>query len=307
MSASQTVRKHAIAPPRPLSRAEKLFILSILGPVLLHFLFFTITPVTFSLILSFTEWQLLGDPKFIGLANYRELLADRTFWVAMKNTFVFAAMYVPPMLALSLGLAVFINRPGFAPQFFRTIYFLPVVTSFVVFALIFKWIFSAEPTSLANQFMKLFGLNSQSWLANEYQALPLLAFLGILKGVAWNMVYFIAGLQGIPDTFYEAAKIDGANRWQVFRNVTLPLLRPTIYFVSVLTTIGAFQVFDSAFLLTQGGPNRATTTIVYYIYEAGFEQFRMGYASASAYVLLALVFAVTWVQKRYLGKPADWY
>lgn len=307
MSASETVRKQVIAPPRPLSRAEKLFILSILGPALLHFLFFTITPVTFSLILSFTEWQLLGDPKFIGVANYRELLADRAFWVAMKNTFVFAVMYVPPMLALSLGLAVLINRPGMAPRFFRTIYFLPVVTSFVVFALIFKWIFSAEPTSLANQFVKLLGLKSQSWLANEYQALPLLAFLGILKGVAWNMVYFIAGLQGIPDTFYEAAKIDGANRWQVFRNVTLPLLRPTIYFVSVLTTIGAFQVFDSAFLLTQGGPNRATTTIVYYIYEAGFEQFRMGYASASAYVLLALVFVVTWVQKRYLGKPADWY
>jgi ABC-type sugar transport system permease subunit len=121
------------------------------------------------------------------------------------------------------------------------------------------------------------------------------------------MIYFIAGLQGIPDTFYEAARIDGANRRQVFRNVTLPLLRPTLYFVSVLTTIGAFQVFDSAFLLTQGGPNRATTTIVYFVYQAGFEQFRMGYASASAYVLLVLVFVVTYIQKRWLGKPADWY
>ncbi|PKO18151.1 sugar ABC transporter permease [candidate division BRC1 bacterium HGW-BRC1-1] len=308
MSASAPVtKKPVIAAPRPMSRAEKIFILSVLGPALIHFTIFTITPVTLSLILSFSEWQLLGTPQFVGLKNYIELFHDETFRIGMKNTFLYVLMYVPPMLIVPLGLAMLINRPGIMPQVFRSIYFLPVVTSFVVFALIFKWIFSAEPTSLANQFMHLLGLPAQSWLANENQALPLLAFLGILKGAAWNMIYFIAGLQGIPDTFYEAARIDGANRRQVFRNVTLPLLRPTLYFVSVLTTIGAFQVFDSAFLLTQGGPNRATTTIVYFVYQAGFEQFRMGYASASAYVLLVLVFVVTYIQKRWLGKPADWY
>jgi multiple sugar transport system permease protein len=292
---------------RRLNRSEKRFIGIVLGLAVVHFAFFTVVPVLFSFILSFTDWQMLGTPRFLGLRNYVELASDPIFRIALKNTFLFAIYYVPPMLALSLGLAMFVNQPTRGAGFFKTVYFLPVVTSFVVFALIFRWIFGAEPTSLSNMLVRAVGGAPQSWLQNQHQALPLLAVLGILKGVAWNMVYFLAGLQGIPDVFYEAAKVDGAGRWVTFRRVTLPLLRPTLYFVSVLTTIGAFQVFDSAYLLTQGGPAHATTTIVYFIYTAGFENFRMGYASASAYVLLALVLVMTWIQKRWLGAAADWY
>jgi multiple sugar transport system permease protein len=296
-----------ISTPMRLRRADKIFIASVLVPVFAHFLFFFAGPVVLSFVTSFTSWAIKGAPRFVGVANYERLLHDATFHRALLNTFLFTLYFVPPMLATSLGLALLVNAQSRAAAVFKTLYFLPVVTSFVVFALIFGWIFQAGPNSLANKFIGIFHIPAQSWLQNEHQSLPLLALLGILKGAGWNMVYFIGGLQAIPDTFYEAARVDGASRWVIFRRITLPLLRPTIYFVLVLTTIGAFQVFDSAYVLTAGGPALSTTTIVYFIYEAGFESFQMGYASASAYVLLALVVLVTWLQKRYLGAAADWY
>lgn len=297
----------SIRPHRKMDSAERRFLLIVIIPALLLFVAFTLLPVILSFIISFTQWELMGAPIFTGLRNYLELARDPIFRTALVNTILFAIMYVPPMIIVSLGLALLINRETKAAKFFRTVYFLPVVTSFVVFALIFEWIFKSEAVSLANSFMRLLGLPPQSWLQDKHQALPLLALLGILKGAAWNMIYFLAGLQGIPDVFYEAAAIDGAGRWKTFRNVTLPLLRPTTYFVVVLTTIGAFQVFDSAYLLTQGGPANSTTTIVYFIYQVGFESFRMGYASASAYVLLLIVLLISWVQNRFLGQEADWY
>jgi multiple sugar transport system permease protein len=290
-----------------MTSAERIFVAAIVVPALLHFFLFTALPVLSSFAISFTEWAILGDAKFIGLKNYTELARDDKFLECLRNTLLFTLYYVPPMLVFPLGLALLINQPTKAAQFFKSVYFLPVVTSFVVFALIFKWIFSADQLSFANIFVRKIGFRPQPWLQNEHLALPLLALLGLLKGAAWNMIYFLAGLQSIPDTFYEAAKVDGANRWKTFWNITLPLLRPTMFFVSVLTVIGGFQVFDSAYLLTQGGPGNSTTTIVYFIYQAGFENFRMGYASASAYVLLAMVLVVTYVQKRWLGRPADWY
>lgn len=290
-----------------MSTQEKWFIALTVGPALAHFCVFTLAPVLFSLLLSFYDWSVLSVPKAVGIANYVELFRDQIFIKSLLNTLVFTALYVPAMIIVSLGLAILVNRPTRAARFFRSVYFLPVVTSFVVFAVIFKWVFQADAASFANTLMKSVGLQPQSWLQDEHLALPMLALLGLLKGTAWNMVYFLAGLQGIPDTFYEAARVDGAGRSATFRKITLPLLRPTMFFVLVLTTIGAFQVFDSAYLLTKGGPAYATTTIVYYVYSAGFESFRMGYASAAAYVLLAMVLVVTWVQKRYLGAAADWY
>lgn len=292
---------------KKMDRSEKIFLLSVLLPALAIFLTFTFLPVLMSLVLSFTQWQLMGMPEFVGLRNYLELANDPIFRKALVNTLIFVVLFVPPMIVVSLGLAILVDRETRGAKFFRTVYFLPVVTSFVVFALIFEWIFQGDSASLANTIIGWFGIPPQAWLQDENQALPLLALLGILKGVAWNMVYFLAGLKGIPDVFYEAAAVDGAGRWKTFRNVTLPLLRPTMYFVVVLTTIGAFQVFDSAYLLTQGGPANATMTIVYFIYQAGFENFRMGYASSSAYVLLLIVLLISWLQNRYLGKSEDLY
>jgi len=296
-----------VARGRRLNRPEKLFIAAVLIPVLAHFLLFHALPVLFSFGLSFTNWRILKPPAWIGVQNYVRLMKDPIFWIALRNTFLFTAFFVPPMLAVPLALAVLVNRPTAMAKFYRIVYFLPVVTSFVVFCLIFEWIFQSGPNGLANVALGKLGLHSRTWLEDRHLALPLLAMLGVLKGAAWNMVYFLAGLQGIPDTLYEAAKVDGASPWRTFWRITLPLLRPTIFFVSVLTTIGAFQVFDSAYILTGGGPAYATTTIVYFIYTAGFESFQMGYASCSAYVLLLLILMVTWIQKRFLGKTADWY
>lgn len=272
-----------------------------------HFLVFHAAPLALSFVLSFSEWSIRGTPDWIGIANYLELFEDEDFRRALFNTALFTLFFVPPMLVVSLGLALLVNRQTRAAAIFKAAYFLPVVTSFVVFALIFAWIFQAGSNSMANQIMAVIGLPPQAWLQNPQQALPLLAVLGILKGAGWNMVYFLAGLQAIPDVYYEAARVDGSGRVHTFRRITLPLLRPTIYFVTVLATIGAFQVFESAYVITQGGPAGATTTLVYFIYTAGFESFRMGYASAAAYVLLLLVLVITWLQKRYLGAPADWY
>lgn len=292
---------------KKLSSTDRKFIITVMIPSVALFLAFTFIPVIMSFIISFSQWELMGTPRFIGLRNYMELVQDDVFRVSIVNTILFTLMYVPPMIAISLGLALLVNRETRGAKFFRTVYFLPVVTSFVVFALIFEWIFKGNANSLSNRMLSGLGIPPQAWLQDADQALPLLALLGILKGCAWNMVYFLAGLKGIPDVFYEAASIDGAGRWKTFRNVTLPLLRPTTYFVVVLTTIGAFQVFDSAYLLTQGGPANATNTIVYFIYQMGFENFRMGYASASAYALLLLVLLVSWTQNRFLGKETDWY
>jgi ABC-type sugar transport system permease subunit len=292
---------------RALSASDKWFIAITVLPALAHFGFFTFLPVLFSLALSFTHWTILGSPEFVGIANYIELYRDPHFLRSLINTIVFAIIYVPLMLGLPLMMALLVNRESRVARFFRGVYFLPVVTSFVVFAIIFKWIFQADSDSMANLIMRGLGLRSRAWLQDPQLALPLLAVLGVLKGAAWNMVYFLAGLQAIPDVLLEAARVDGAGRFSSFRRITLPLLKPTMFFVCVLTTIGAFQVFDSAYLLTRGGPAYATTTIVYYVYTQGFESFRMGYASASAYVLLLLVLAITFIQKRYLGDASDWY
>jgi multiple sugar transport system permease protein len=301
------MRSRSSALARRLTRTEKIFVACVVLPALVHFCVFTLFPLVASFVLSFTEWNVLGTPHGVGLRNYIDLLHNHVFHEALKRTFLFALFYVPPMMVLPLLMAVLVNQPVRAARFFKTLYFLPVVTSFVVFALIFKWTFQADAHSMANVGVRAVGLPPQRWLQDVQLALPLLALLGLLKGAAWNMVYFLAGLQSIPEAFYEAAHVDGAGAWRTFRKITLPLLRPTIYFVAVLTTIGAFQVFDSAYLLTQGGPGYATTTLVYFIYQAGFENFRMGYASASAYVLLVLVLLVTWIQKRWLGQTADWY
>jgi ABC-type sugar transport system permease subunit len=292
---------------RRLSVSEKIFVACVVIPALLHFTLFTVVPVVASFVISFTEWNVMGSPRAVGLQNYEALLHDKIFHIALGRTFLFALYYVPPMLVVPLLMAVLVSRPTRAARFFKSAYFLPVVTSFVVFALIFKWMFQADGSSMANVAMQAVHLPAQHWLQDARLALPLLALLGLLKGAAWNMVYFIAGLQSIPEPFYEAARVDGSSAWHTFRRITLPLLRPTMYFVAVLTTIGAFQVFDAAYLLTQGGPAYSTTTLVYFIYQRGFEDFHMGYASASAYVLLTLVLAVTWLQKTWLGKPADWY
>lgn len=276
-------------------------------PIMIHFTIFFIAPILFSFIITFFDWPIVGEPRFIGFENWQRLFHDTLAWKSLKNTLMFSVYYIIPTMALGLLIAVLIHAlKGKIQTFFKGVFFLPVVTSFVAVAGIWKWLFRGGNSGFINQFLGLLGIDPQLFLGDSHRALLVLAGLSIFKVVGSVMVYYFAGLQGIPNELYEASKIDGANKWHTFWHITFPLLLPVHFYVAVTTTIGSFQIFDSAFLLTSGGPNFATNTIVYYMYQEGFTNLRLGYASVLAYVVFFLVFLVSMVQKKYLGSNVEY-
>lgn len=280
-------------------RAAALFLL----PNVLGFLIFTIGPLISSLGFSLLEWNLLKPPLFLGLHNYLDLVRDAEFGRSLRATFYYLAGSVPLGLVASLALALALNQHIRGIRFFRTVYFVPVVSSMVAVALMWRWMYN--PTSgvlnfMLNQTFSWLGLplRAPDWLQSPVWAMPAIIIMSVWKGMGYNMVLFLAGLQGIPRHLYEAAEIDGATSSRRFWSITLPLLTPTTFFVLIMSVIGSFQVFEQAYIMTQGGPVRSTVTTVYYIYENGFEWHRMGYASAVAWALFAMILAVTLVQWR---------
>lgn len=272
----------------------------LLAPFVLSFMLLNIFNIALSFALSFASWPLGGRPTFVGVQNYRHLIQDSVFWRSMTNTILYAVMYVVPCIAISLGLALFLNvrRRGLA--FFRVLYYVPVITSAVINAIVWRWIYDPN-LGLANYYLRALSLPPQKWLVSKTLALPSIAVLSIWAAAGYNMVLYLAALQNIPVEYHEAAIVDGANVWQRFVYVTLPLLKPTTYFIAVLTTIGALQVFTPIQLLTRGGPFYATTTLVYHVYTNAFMFFRLGYASAVAYALCVLTVILSLIQRRYLG------
>lgn len=255
----------------------------------------TIGPIVASFVLSFTDWDLLGAPRFIGLRNFEKLFADKTFWRALQNTVVFTTVSVPLGMALSLGLAMALNRKLRGIGFYRTLFLLPLVASSVATALI--WGLMLDPiVGPVNYLLRQAGLPQPGWLGDTFWAMPSIIIMSIWKGFGFNVVIFLAGLQGIPDELYEAAQIDGAGRFARFRHITLPMLSPTTFFVLLIALIASFQVFDSTWVLTKGGPQDSTLTLVYYVYQTGFQQLRMGYASAISYVLFAMTLVIVGIQ-----------
>ena len=269
--------------------------LLLLLPSLLGVGIFTAIPVLSSFALSFARWNMLSPAKFVGLQNYLALFADPLFWKVMLNTFNYAIVEVLLEVPIALGLAVAMNQPGWLSKMFRTVYFLPVVTSMVAIALVWNWIYDPQ-YGLLNAALKTIGLQPMEWLFNPKTALPALILLGVWKNVGYSMVIFLAGLQTIPEELYEAASLDGANAWQKFRNITLPQMGPTLFFVSVMATITAFQVFDPIYIMTQGGPENSTSTAVYWLYQNAFEFFNVGRASAIAYMLFFVILTLTMIQ-----------
>ncbi|MEZ0370488.1 MAG: carbohydrate ABC transporter permease [Candidatus Sericytochromatia bacterium] len=267
----------------------------LLLPSLLGVGIFTAIPVLSSFALSFARWNMLSPAKFVGLQNYLALFADPLFWKVMLNTFNYAIVEVLLEVPIALGLAVAMNQPGWLSKMFRTVYFLPVVTSMVAIALVWNWIYDPQ-YGLLNAALKTIGLQPMEWLFNPKTALPALILLGVWKNVGYSMVIFLAGLQTIPEELYEAASLDGANAWQKFRNITLPQMGPTLFFVSVMATITAFQVFDPIYIMTQGGPENSTSTAVYWLYQNAFEFFNVGRASAIAYMLFFVILTLTMIQ-----------
>lgn len=276
-------------------RRDIFWALLLLLPSLLGVGIFTLIPVAASFGLSFFRWNLLSPPQWVGLQNYLELFRDPLFLTVMGNTAMYALAVVALEIPLALGLAVAMNRKGAFIAIFRTIYFLPVVTSMVAIALVWNWIYDPQ-FGLLNWGLKMLGFEPINWLFSTTWALPSLIVMGVWKNVGYSMVIFLAGLQSLPTDLYEAAELDGASDWEQFIHVTLPLLTPTIFFVLIMSTINAFQVFDSVYMMTQGGPAQSTNMAVYWLYQNSFEFFKVGRASAMAYVLFAVTLTLTLIQ-----------
>ncbi|MBT2758041.1 sugar ABC transporter permease [Mesobacillus foraminis] len=277
-----------------------------LTPILIHFAIFQLFPILFSFVLTFTNWPVIGEPQYIGMKNWLALFKDPLAWKAIWNTIVFSFYYIVPTMALGLILALLINMGKKGSGFFKGLFFLPVVTSFVVISGIWSWLFKGTEDGFMNMFLNLLGIEPQLFLSDSNQALIVLAGLSIFKVCGSTMIYYYAGLQSVPHELYEAAKIDGSSSWNTFWRITFPLLLPIHFYVAIITTIGSFQIFDSAFLLTSGGPSQSTTTIVYYLYQEGFTSLRLGYASVLAYVLFIIIFCISLVQRKYMGKEVSY-
>jgi multiple sugar transport system permease protein len=254
---------------------------------------------------SFTDFSLgnLVDPfsaRFIGLDNYARLFHDAKFLQAAFNTVYFVIAGVVFNVALGLAAAVALNRGiNRFRVVFRVGYYLPVVSSIVAIAVIWRFLFNAD-FGLVNGALHAVGIQGPDWLANPTLAMPVIIALGVWRNFGNAMIIFLAGLQGIPNDLYEAARIDGANRWQEFRSITLPMLRPTVLFLTVITTIGFLQLFEEPFVMTQGGPLNKTLSVSMYVYQQGFNFFHQGYASAMAYTLFVVIAAITLIQFRVL-------
>jgi ABC-type sugar transport system permease subunit len=269
-----------------------------LAPNIFGFLLFTALPVGAALVLAFFDWDLLLGAEFVGLDNFRELATeDDNFHDALRNTAYFAFASVPLSVVLGLATALLVNRAIRGVVVFRSIFLLPYVTITVALSLVWKWLYLPE-AGLINAALALVGIDGPNWLTSSAWAMPALIIMSVWKSFGYNMVLFLAGLQGVPQHLYDAAKVDGASGWQRFRDVTVPMLSPTTFFVVVISIIGSFQVFDQALVMTNGGPGTATTTLVLYIYQVGFQSFHMGYAAAVAWVLFAVVFVFTLIQFR---------
>ncbi len=264
-------------------------------PWLLGFLIFTAGPMLTSLWLSFQKYD-LHSSKFVGVENYRRLFyEDPLFWKALKNTFVYAIFAVPLGIIGSLCLALLLNQKVGAQKLFRTLFYLPSLVPAVASALLWQWIFNAD-NGVLNTFLHWVGLPAVEWLQDEKYTMSAFILMSLWGVGGGRMVIFLAGLQGISDSYYEAARIDGAGPWSQFRNITLPLLSPVMFFNLILGVIGAFQVFTSAYVMTGGGPNNASLFYALYLFRNAFEYFKLGKASAMAWVLFVILLVLTAIQ-----------
>ncbi len=268
---------------------------SFIAPNFIGFFVFTLIPILFSLVLAFMKWDSFSTPEFAGLDNFRKMANDETFWISLKNTFLYTAAVVPGTLVCSLGLALLLNQKIRGMKLFRTIFFFPYVTSLVAIAVVWNMLF--HPTvGPINIFLRRFIEHPPGWTSSSNWALSAIVIVSIWRGMGYYMILYLAGLQSIQKELYEASSLDGANRWKQFLNVTLPSLRPTTFFVTIMLVINCFKVFDLVQVMTDGGPGRATNVLVYQIYNEAFKKFDFGYASAISLVLFVIVLGVTVVQ-----------
>lgn len=299
---SKSKRKPARGKPYQRWYVPYLFLL----PGLVLYLIWAVYPLLYQLYISFFDWNIMPGQEslFVGLQNYADALGDRTFKMALGNTLTYAIVTVAGQMMIGLALAVMVNRVTIGRRLFRTIYYLPVVTSWVVVSFLFMYLFSPGANGAINLVGTQLGLMEKpiSWMANANTSWIAIYALGIWKGMGWAMVIFLAALQGIPVELYEAAAIDGAGEWARFRRITLPLIRRTTLFVFVVLMIGGFQVFLSVLILTGGGPLHRTEVALTYMFDESFGNLNFGYGAALSYILAAVIVGVSFLQMRLFGR-----
>jgi ABC-type sugar transport system permease subunit len=274
-------------------------------PSLVIFVAFTFFPAIYSMVVSLFRWNMPLKSVFVGFENYGYLFSDpiesRVFWKSFFNTFYFS-LGVPINLFVSLLIAMLLNRKMPGVGIFRTTFFLPAITSMAAASVVWLWLFHPAQYGLFNSILIQLGLPLQRWLRDPVLAMPCLILMGVWAGMGYNIIIFLAGLQSIPHTYYEAAKIDGAGALALFRHITWPLLSPTLFYILTVGMINSLKAFTEIDVMTQGGPLNATTTMAYYLYQNAFQFFQMGKASAVAVLLFIMLFLMTWIQFRYIDR-----
>lgn len=273
----------------------------LVSPIFIGILLFTILPVFFSLFISFTDWNMLHDYNWIGIKNYSDVLASRMLKTVSMNTLVYCAIAIPGSILCGLLLALAMNSRIRGIPFYRSAFFLPNITTTVAVAIVWTWLYN-DNYGLINNVLSILGIPSVKWISSRAWAMPSVAIMSIWQAMGYDMIILTAGLKNIDPTYYEAAHIDGANGFQSFRKITIPLLSPTLFFLLVTHFIGYMQMFDAAYIMTKGGPGHATRTIVMQIYYTAFEFFRMGEAASYAWLLFIVVMVVTMIQFKLQSK-----
>ncbi|MDA8411435.1 MAG: sugar ABC transporter permease [Treponema sp.] len=266
-----------------------------LAPNLLIFTLFIVVPALQGIRMSLFKWSLLDGKTFVGFRNFALAFRDPMFWQTLGNTFVYVLAVVPLVLVLSLALALPLSKEGGGAGFFRSVYYMPAMLSLIIVGIAWRWILGFD-LGIVNYALKSVGLGPVPWLIKGSMAMTSLVVVTVWTRVGYFMMMFIGGLQAIPSTFYEAARIDGAGRFDIFRRITLPLLRPIVLVVAVLATIEAFKAYELIYVMTQGGPGSSTKLLVQYIYQSAFEEDRLGYASAMSVILLVIIGIFTVIQ-----------
>ena len=295
-------------PPRRRDRQrlkETLTAYAFVGPSLFGVLAFLLLPLVIVAGLSLFDWKLLGTPKFVGLDNYEQLFGDGGIGHSLFVTILYVALTIPVQTVLAMVLALLLNQRVRGLKIFRAMFVIPWIATPVVMGLVWSWIFDPANGAI-NEFLGIFDVAGPNWLSSVALALPAVAATQVWQFAGYNMLFFLAGLQTIPKDFYEAASLDGASPVRQFFTITLPLLRPTLFFVLVTNVIGSFQVFDTIFVMTDGGPANSTEVINYAIYQTAFKQFEFGYAAAIAMVLFLVILAVTMAQVRYFNRKTTY-
>ncbi len=271
------------------------------SPYLLHLFLFITFPIVFSIVLTFHKWNIISPMEYVSFDNFIRLFHDRLFWKAIINTLVFLAVHIPLQLTVALALAYFLNQKLFFRGFYRAAFFLPVVISGVVVTMLWQQLYSFD-TGLINGMLTSIGLPRVAWLTNSKIAMTSIAIMATWKNVGLYVILFLVGLQSVPQRYYEAADVEGAGSWQKFRYITLPAINPTIFMVTILSTIGGFGLFIEPYIMTGGGPLNSTLSAMLYIYKQAFEYYHMGYAATLGLFFAAIIMLVVVIQKYTIEK-----